>query len=525
MTDAAPGAAAALGRQVARNTLAGYLGRAVYVAGWMVLAPWMLQVLGPERFGLWSLVTVVSGLYLTFDFGLQSALIRYVAEFRAVNDSVRLRAVIGMAAALYAGLSAVWVLVLVLGREPLLGFFRVSAALHDEAAWALASAGVAYSAINLSMFVAALYSGIHRMDLWSLWSVLATLLQLAAVVAVLAVGGGVVGVVLANGAALLLSGIVGLVYLRRLAPDLRLSLPPWPAGLWGRLARYSLALQVINLGLLVLFQLEKLLYGRYLGLTEVGEWELAYRLAFGAWSLPALLLPPLLSAIAHLSAAGERERLRRLTERASRVLLVVAFPLAAGLVALAPAAIAAWLGEGHALAARATVALGLALGVNILTGVGATLMRGLDRAGLEAEYHLIGIVLHVGLGLWLVPRVGFDGGLIAVVASTVVSSLWFVFRYHRAIGEPVAPYLRGIVLPLAAAAAAGGLAGGLVARQWGAWSADPSRAGALAAFVAGGVVLVAVSALIMWGTRAVTRADVDEVLALVRRRPAAGGAA
>ena len=43
-------------------------GRAVYVAGWLVVTPFMLGRLGPERFGLWSLLTVVAGIYLAFDF-------------------------------------------------------------------------------------------------------------------------------------------------------------------------------------------------------------------------------------------------------------------------------------------------------------------------------------------------------------------------------------------------------------------------------------------------------------------------
>jgi len=275
MTGAAPRAAAPLGRQVARNTIASYLGRAVYAVRWMSLAPWMLERLGAERFGLWSLVTIVSGLYLTFDFGLQSALIRYVAEFRAVNDVARLRAVIGMACTMYLAISAAWILLLALGREPLLDLFRVDAHLRSEASMAILCAGIAYAMINASMLVGALYSGLHRMDLWSLLSVGGTLLQLAAVAATLWLGGGVVGVVLANGAALMVSTSVAFIALRRMAPDVAPSWSPWPAGLWGRLLRYSVALQVINLGLLVLFQFEKLAFGRWLSLREVGEWVTA----------------------------------------------------------------------------------------------------------------------------------------------------------------------------------------------------------------------------------------------------------
>lgn len=525
MTPAAPSAVAPLGRQVVRNTLASYLGRAVYVIGWMIMAPWMVDRLGPDRFGLWSLISIVSGLYLTFDLGLQSALIRYVAEFRAVHDSVRLRAIIGMACTLYVAITMVWIAALVLGRDLLLDLFRVDIGLRTEAGTAIVCAGIAYGMINASMLVGAIFSGLHRMDLWSLLSAGGTLLQLAAVAITLSLGGGVVGVVLANGAALLVSTVAAVLALRRLAPEVTPSWSPWPADLWGRLLRYSLALQVINLGLLVLFQFEKLAFGRWLSLREVGEWELAYRLAFGAWSLPALLLPPLLSAVANLGAAGEWERLARLTERASRVLLLAAFPLSAGLVALAPTVVQAWLGEGHALVARATAALGLALGINILTGVGATVLRGLDKARFEAQYHAMGILLHVLLGVVLVPRLGFDGGLIAVLVSTATSSLWFVFRYHREMRTSAARFLQRTVVPFASAAIAGGVAGWGVAHGLGGDAVGASRADAVLASVLGGAALVAVNAGLLAAMRAVTREDIRELLTLVRARAAGGGAA
>src|SRR5882672_3488569 len=75
--------AAELGRLIARNTAFNLLGRLVYLVGWTLVTPYMLHRLGAERFGLWSLLTVISGLYLTFDLGLSSALTKFVAEFHA----------------------------------------------------------------------------------------------------------------------------------------------------------------------------------------------------------------------------------------------------------------------------------------------------------------------------------------------------------------------------------------------------------------------------------------------------------
>src|SRR5439155_20400463 len=98
----------------------------------------------------------------------------------------------------------------------------------------------------------------------------------------------------------------------RLAPEIGLDLRRPAPDLFLRLTRYSMALQVINLGVLVQFQLEKVLFGAMLSLRSVGQYELGNRVVGALWSAPALLLPPLLPAIAHLDAVGDGERIRRL---------------------------------------------------------------------------------------------------------------------------------------------------------------------------------------------------------------------
>ena len=146
-------AAGSLGQQIARNTMFMLVGRLVYVAGWTLIAPFMLAKLGADRFGLWSLLSVVSGLYVTFDLGISSALTKFVAEFRAAGDHAALRAVFTRGAALYFALSVAFAAALALFREPLLDFFRVAPALRAEAGGALVAAGVSYGMLNAFMLL------------------------------------------------------------------------------------------------------------------------------------------------------------------------------------------------------------------------------------------------------------------------------------------------------------------------------------------------------------------------------------
>jgi O-antigen/teichoic acid export membrane protein len=172
-----------------------------------------------------------------------------------------------------------------------------------------------------------------------------------------------------------------------------------------------------------------------------------------------------------LSASGDRERLARLYWRATRYLVAASVPLAAFLVVAAPALVVAWLGPGHRPVALATAAIGVFLLVTVMTGVCTAALRGMEQPWLEARYHMVGIALHLGLSLWLVPRRGLDGALIAMLGSGVVSAGYLIWAFHRRIGEPLRRWLTTFGWPLALS-----LAAAVIATRWPGtgWSEPPA---------------------------------------------------
>jgi len=507
-----------IGRQIARNSILSLAGRFTQVAGWVVIAPYMLHSLGAERFGLWSLLTVISGLYMTFDLGVGSALTKFVAEYRATGDRAGLRSVYSMGVILYAALGLVIVAAFALFGGGLLGLLKITPQLQPEAGRALLVAAAVYGLLNLYMLTASVLTGLHRMDMWNRISIGVTLLQLAGVLLVLRLGGGLVALMLNTGVTLAIGAVLGRLAIRRLAPEIGFDTRAFTPGLFTRLTRYSAALQVINLGVLVQFQLDKVLLGAMVSLAAVASFEFGLRVVSALWSLPSLLLPPLIPAVAHLDAVGDRERLRRLYRRASRYVLAVAFPVAAGVIAVAPALYRAWLGPGHDDAARAASALAAMLGINILTGVGSALVRGMGRPGLEARYQIIAIVLHLGLSLLLIPRFGFTGVLWALVASTSIGSLYFVWSFHRFLGEPLPAFVRGVIAPPLVAAAIGAVLGAAVSGAFGSGLADASRAEALIRLGLGGVVMVGATLGGLLLTRFLSVAELRELFGMIRSR-------
>lgn len=512
-----------LDRAIARSTVLNAAARAVSILGWLVLAPLILNGLGAERFGLWSLVGTLLGLYLTLDLGLVGSLTKYVAEFRARRDAEALSGAITLGVTIYVGLAIAGVTLIATGHPILLDFFHVAPALRAEAAIAFVGAAAAYGLANLWALQGAVLAGLQRLDVQNRITIVVTLLQLAGVVAALRLGLGVPGLVAASGLATLAGLGLSARAIRALAPEIHLAPRAATAALWRRLTGYSTALQVVNLGVLVQFQLEKVLFPRFLGLGAVANFELGFRVAFGAWAVPTVLLAPLLAAHAHLEATGDRAGIERLYLRSSRTLLAVAMPLAAALVALAPALCTAWLGPGHGDAGRAAGAIAALLWVNVLTSAGCMVARGTGRAWIEARYQLLSMAIHLPLALAWIPRHGFGGGLAALMVSGTVGTLYFLWAFHRALGLAWAGYARRIVAPPAlGSVAAAALAWWINAAVAGGEAA--SRGRALAGLLTGGGAFIAVALAVMFATRYVTIAELRLGIAgLARALRGAGG--
>lgn len=519
MTNANSGSRS-LARSLVVNTLLGFVTRFVYVTGWLVLAPVMVARLGAERFGFWAILGVVSGFFMTFDLGLGQALTKFVAEFTASGDHKGRRGVYTAGMLLYCMIGLLWAALLVAFHGLVLDFFHVPDAGRSEMSQALFAAALTALLLCPYTVIGSVLTGLQRLDLWNAIGTGVTLLQLAAVAALLALGHGLVAIAWAQTGSVAVGLAWAWLALRRADSALELDPSAMHPSLWGRLTRYSGALQVINLGVLCQFQLPKVLLGRMDSLTSVAHYELGLRVGFTAWSIALLLAPPLVPALSHLDSIGDRDRLMRLYRRASRYLVGAGMLVGGALVVLAQPLFAVWLGVGQGEAALVCAALGGLMMVNMLTTPGCLVVRGTGNPWMEARYQLVAIALHVVLGPLLIARMQLPGALLAMGISVSVGTLVFLVEFHRAWRVSLRQWLGESALPaLTAVLLAGAVAWPIW--NWAGGSLD-GRASGLRATLAGAAAFAAIAlpGLLIGG--AFTREELLQMLALVRpgsRRP------
>jgi O-antigen/teichoic acid export membrane protein len=509
-----------MGTVLVRNVVTNVVGRGSSIVAWLLITPYVLRTLGPEKFGYWSLLSAIASTAVLLDLGLGSAVTRFVAGVAGEDEHEARRGALTTGTLVAGVLALAWCAGGWLARGALLSFAHVDATWRHEAFVAAGTAVLAAGAGVLALVPNAALTGVHRLDLVNRVAIASTVVQVGASLWLLARGAGLQGLATALLLANITTLVAAVVLLRRVAPGLTLG--PG-AATWDRVAaqaRFSAALQVIGLGVLVQYQLPKFVLARGVSLAAAGEYELAYRVAFAAWSLPSLLLPPLLPALAEWSAQGRWEAAWALYERAARYLLVLAMPLAALVAAAAPALYRAWLGPGHGAATISLVVLILLLGINVTTSAGCLFVRAIGRPWIEARYHLVSLALQLVLAAWLAPKLGLAGALLAMLVSGLAGTALFLWMFHRGLGRSLRAFVLRIAGPPGVVAAVAGtfafvVSGSCVAAPWGG-----GRGGALAALVlgtlAGGVA--GVFGALWLGT--VSRAELSD---LARRIPRAVG--
>lgn len=398
---------------VARHTLYNVLGQGLPLLVALAALPALLRGMGASGFGVLGLVWMISSLFT--EVGFARAGTRFAAEALGAGRSehvapilravLRVQLVTGLA--LGGGLALCTPLLVdrVLGVDALVRDGALASFLFLAAVTPALSVGAAFRSVLEAM---------RHWGALNLIRLVGNALTFAAPVAALAVGWGLFGIVALSLAAragmglafgLALRGRIGVGTMETAAPS-----PPGTREILG-FGGWAAVSTVVSP---VLVSLDRFVLGAVAGVGAVGVYTAPYEAAMRVLILPWALATTLFPAVSALQGAGERERLRRLSRRATAAVALTVGPVALGLGVGAHPLLAFWLGDAFTPAAGAALAL-LAPGLlaNALAQVPFTVLQGVGRADVPARFHLAEMPLHAAATWFLVTQWGVAGAAAA----------------------------------------------------------------------------------------------------------------
>jgi O-antigen/teichoic acid export membrane protein len=444
-----------------RNSTWSMVGVAANVFVGVVLSPYIIRLLGAERFGIWALVFAILDYLWLFDLGLTPAIANLITRYLALRQLVKINEVINTATCYFLVLaSLLWVLT-AFGSSRLVRLFNVSAAYRSEFSGLIVMTGMSWGlCVVLQMYTAAL-DAFQRFDLTNKVNLLVVVGRSAGYLVTLMAGGGLLEI----GAVYVLSQVIGsLLHARNFIsvfPSLRLS-PRFVRGqVFRDILRYGIPAFFANGSTLILNQSAPMLIGHFLSSSFVGFFALPAKLVQNVTDVVSRIALVTRSRVAELDATADQVGIVELAIQVNRYCFAVFMPFLIFFALFGRELIRLWLGPQFVAHAAPLIVPLMASSAFVFGGQfnSAAVLFGLGRHRGYARVLTCESALAV-LGLYVVvPRFGILG------AAYLVAGLMVGFRglltpllLCRSLNYSFSRYITRIYLrPAAAAVAVGSL--------------------------------------------------------------------
>ena len=432
----------------ARNVSTRYLAIAVNALVGLVVLPINVHYLGTSAYGLWMLSASVTTYFSVLDLGYGSAVVKFVAEYRAKRNPRALNEILSTLFTVFTliGVAAYAIALVVAALMPVI--FNLDPAQVNTGRIVLL-----IIAANVTLhFICAVYGGVvNGFQRYYLNNVIGTVTSIAGAVvnvAILWLGYGLIELVAAT---TLVRMAPYFLYRRnaiRAFPELSLRFGSFSRERLREVTGFSVWVAIIDWSARLSYSIDPLMIGIFLNTAAVGVYAVGLRLSEVLLRMTNQLQVFLFPAVVHRAVTGRVEDQRHLFVRATRFQIAVAIALCAMVAADADILIRTWVGAGFE---NGVVTAQILAGVVILRAwmaMPGTLLKGSGQHPFFAKVAAASTVANVLLSVGLVQIFGVVGVALGTLipAATVASCVLFPAAC-REVALPVAEGYRRVVWP------------------------------------------------------------------------------
>lgn len=493
-----------------RNSALGVIRLFISTAVALVLPAFLTHKLPVKVYSAWVLVLQMSAYVGYLDFGVQTGISKFVAEYEARGDAegASKRASAGLAIMLVASALGVLLTLILAWQVPHI-FREMPPSLYSDVRISLVLVGVSLCLGLLCSICSAIFMGLQRFSVPTALSLINRFLFTGAVLAAVSFHSSLALMGAAVAGVNIVTGLLQIVAWRSLASNIRLSLRHLDSSVVRKMLTYCSSLAIWTAGMLCVTGLDVTLVGRY-DFAQTAFYSIATLPTNFMISMMGALVAPLMptaSALSvHRSAAQMGDMLSRVTRYSSTLLVLAALPLVVGGFGV----LRFWVGAEYAMHS-----IGY-LRILVLANVIRNLCLPYSSMLVATESQKVAIVgasaealVNLGSSLYLVRHVGAIGVAYGTLLGSFVSvamhfALSMRYTYRTFSVTRLQLFLTGMLRPLVVA-----LPSLLCLRLW--WSSRPP-----AITLQGWLLLGISTGLLAWFT-SVNTAERAKLVALASR--------
>jgi len=402
------------GKQLTKNWGLNLVGQVLPLVVALAVLPFVVKGLGPERFGVLSIVWAVLGSLTLFDLGLGRSTTKFVAECLGRGDiqkfpslfwtSLWSQLLIGIVGAL-----------LMAGLIPRLvdGYLKLSPSNGEETKLSFLILAASLPLVLLGNSIRGVLEAAQRFDLVNYVKIPASMSVFLLPAIALCFGLRLPAMVLLLALSRLGAALAYLALCLRMFPSARTNYS-LDHQLLRPLLAYGGWVSISNFVAPLLAYADRFVIGSVLGMSYVSYYTAPNEAITKGSVLPGTLLTALFPALTSLDASGAHARVQELCVRAIKSLLLLMTPLLLIIFVFARQILQLWLGADYAVRSTGILQI-FCVGIlaNSLAFVPFFLLQGLGRPDVTGKIHIFELPIYALALAILLPRMGLTGAALA----------------------------------------------------------------------------------------------------------------
>ena len=409
-------------KKLAYGSMLGVANHLATIVVALFLMPFVVFSLGDRMYGFWTLASAFIGYYGLLDFGLSSAVGRFIARAIGAGDKEECNRIINSAFFIYSCMGLVVLIITFLLASFAFLFFQ------DPVESSLFRKVILVLGVNVAInFPIKVYKGIVeaklQFEIISFIKFISLILRTALFVIVLMKGYKILALALVTLMSCIPEYILSVYFAKRNFPDFKIEISLWKLGTTKSLFSYSSHTFIIRMADEMRFNIDGLVISAFIGLSAVTHYRVASTLVQHFISLILAIMGVLLPFFSRLDGEENTEKIKETLLFSTKISVIITSFVGFGLIAWGKPFIERWMGPQYLDAYPCLVVLVIGSVFDLWQAPTVSLLYGIAKHRFYSLYNSLEAVCNVVLSLLLVRRYGILGVAIGTFIPMAIMKL------------------------------------------------------------------------------------------------------
>ena len=439
-----------LRKTLLRNTFTSYINLVWRMLTAIVITRLLLFGLGEELYGYWALLWTIFGYALLLDFGFGTSVQKYTAEATISNDFKKFNELIAAVICSYLLMSLLIILFTIFGAYYLENIFSLNHIGNIEYCKKVFIVfGLGVAVVFPSGAISEILMGLKRTDLKNYVLLITYTLNIIGIFIIFKLGYSImtlsVFTVLVNASGNLAMYII----VKKLLPEFKFSIKYFRFRAFKEIGSFSFYSYLLTIATLIIYRTDKMVLGVMIGMGAVAIYQIGTRISEVMEQFSSQFQHSLPAVAAALHKAGDKEKIKWILLRSSRLTVFIGTGLFVILFLQVRPILYVWLKITDKNAIM--IAHIMLISVFMVVLFRSTSFKFLQMAGKHkvlSVIMMIECIVNIALSIILVRLIGVIGVAIGTLIPNIIISLFIIFPLFTRFSDfTVLYYLKKVYIP------------------------------------------------------------------------------